>query len=414
MTLAAALFRGLAARRHCGLFRAGRLGRALTIVELVLSLAITALLLAGVASAMVIAARVIPAAGAPLRPASDGAFAIDRMLIELQTAQTFSEISAKAVTAVVADITGDSADDTVRYAWSGTRDAPLTRQINGGTVVNLLPSVRGFAFGFSPYTKTTTTPQVTTNTSASQTISSFNGWVGVTIPVAQSWDVSTNAWVAIQFRPYGTVPYDAKSVTISSVSFNARGTGAAANLYVGVYPTKPDNLYLATPLIGMLTIINAATIGTGGYSTITAPLTNAVLDNPFAGYVVRFSTNTASVPVTILGWYGALIAPANDTVGEQSPNRGGNWSPTSDIDAYDAPHTITGTYTTETRSYVADTRYYLRAITAAAVASDGTALQQSQALLNEPDVTGLWTPALDSNQSLIDEIVTLVGNVVRP
>jgi hypothetical protein len=63
---------------------------------------------------------------------------------DLEFALAFTEQSARAVTFLVPDQSGDAKLETVRYAWSGTPGDPLTRQFNGGAVAVVLENVHVF------------------------------------------------------------------------------------------------------------------------------------------------------------------------------------------------------------------------------------------------------------------------------
>ena len=52
------------------------------------------------------------------------------------------------MTFTVADRTGDSAADTIRYAWSGVAGDPLTRQINAGTAVTVAANVQSLQLSY--------------------------------------------------------------------------------------------------------------------------------------------------------------------------------------------------------------------------------------------------------------------------
>jgi hypothetical protein len=63
---------------------------------------------------------------------------------DLQTAKSFTERTATAVTFTVPDRDGDNIDETIRYAWAGTPGDPLTYQLNGGTATTLADDVQQF------------------------------------------------------------------------------------------------------------------------------------------------------------------------------------------------------------------------------------------------------------------------------
>ncbi len=73
------------------------------------------------------------------------AIALQRLRSELSMAITVTELTSTAITVTHPDITGDSIDDTIRYAWSGSAGHPITREFNGGTPTSVLDDCSGFA-----------------------------------------------------------------------------------------------------------------------------------------------------------------------------------------------------------------------------------------------------------------------------
>jgi len=119
----------------------------LTLVEVVVAIAITSILLAGMASALLIASRAADPVG-PTNTVLATSMAAHDILGELRFAIAFTERTATAVEFTVADRNGDEAPETIRYAWSGTAGDPLTRQYNGGTAVNVVENVQEFQLDY--------------------------------------------------------------------------------------------------------------------------------------------------------------------------------------------------------------------------------------------------------------------------
>ncbi len=114
--------------RAQGARRAGL--RGFSLLELVLALGITGL----IAGAMVSALMVVMRAGADRQPDAAwrrGVEGAERLRVELPYATGFNELGARAIAFRVADRSGDAAEETIRYEWSGVAGAPLVRTING-------------------------------------------------------------------------------------------------------------------------------------------------------------------------------------------------------------------------------------------------------------------------------------------
>lgn len=115
---------------------------------MILSMAVMAVLMGGLASALMIAARAVPDRKTTLGATLDGAYAADQLAAELFVAKTFTLRSATAVEFTVADRNNDAVDETIRYEWSGTADAPLTRKYNVAAAVTVLSDVNEFGLGY--------------------------------------------------------------------------------------------------------------------------------------------------------------------------------------------------------------------------------------------------------------------------
>jgi len=104
-----------------------------TLVEVLLSSGIAAIIMVSLVSVMMLAQRGL-AEGAAV---SDSAFKSDRaiqMIVQdINLATSITEHTDKAITLQVPDRNGNGTSETIRYAWSGIGGDPLTKQVNGGT-----------------------------------------------------------------------------------------------------------------------------------------------------------------------------------------------------------------------------------------------------------------------------------------
>lgn len=122
-----------------------RARRAYTLIELVASIAATAILVAGMGSVVMVAARSTSESPVPIRQVQAAVTARD-ILCELEYAVSFGERTATAVEFTVNDRNGDGGVETIRYAWSGTPGDPLIRQYNGGTAVEFRKDIHLFSY----------------------------------------------------------------------------------------------------------------------------------------------------------------------------------------------------------------------------------------------------------------------------
>jgi len=119
-----------------------------TLIELLVSSALGAVLLGGMGSAVYVASQAMDIdQGASAQRASNARI-IDQILRDVRHATAFSERTATAITFTVPDRDGDGQPETMRYAWSGTPGDPLTYQLNGVSGDNLAADVTSLDFSF--------------------------------------------------------------------------------------------------------------------------------------------------------------------------------------------------------------------------------------------------------------------------
>ena len=125
-----------------------RYGRGHTLIEMLISVSIISIIMLGMGSVMLVAVRALPDAGSPANTIITASEAAEQLASELQFAITFSVRDTNTVEFTVADRSGDDVPETIRYAWSGIEGDPLTRQYNGGTVINVCEDVQLFELDF--------------------------------------------------------------------------------------------------------------------------------------------------------------------------------------------------------------------------------------------------------------------------
>ncbi len=119
-----------------------------SLLELAVGLSAAVMLMGGMASAIVVSTQSLKVAdtGAGARAVSTD---VQRdFLADIQRAISFSERTATAATFTVPDRTGDGRPETLRYAWSGVAGAPLTLQMNGGTIQSVAVNVQQWQLSY--------------------------------------------------------------------------------------------------------------------------------------------------------------------------------------------------------------------------------------------------------------------------
>ena len=131
-------------RRKYGPHRGSARRKGLTLVELLVSVAITSILMVTIASAMLIATKALPDSSRPASQIIAASQAVEQISAELKYAIGFTEQDANSVEFTVADRNSDEVAETIRYDWSGVSGDSLTRQYNGGSLVDIIEDVHQF------------------------------------------------------------------------------------------------------------------------------------------------------------------------------------------------------------------------------------------------------------------------------
>lgn len=190
-----------------------------TLVELIMSMAIMSVLLGAMGSAIFLSTKAFPSADDTTVNAIAAARVADQLIGELEVAKSFTVLTATAVEFTVADRgTPPTGDETIRYEWSGTPGDPLTRQYNGGTIVNVLDSVEQFALDYNIESTAQAPPGVE---GPEVLLSSFDG--------SFTWQtIEASDWYGQYIQP--SLPADAISWRVSRVSVYASKQGATSGV----------------------------------------------------------------------------------------------------------------------------------------------------------------------------------------
>jgi prepilin-type N-terminal cleavage/methylation domain-containing protein len=239
---------------------------AFTLLELVISMAIASILLVAMQSVVLVAARAIPDGRTVGSRVTAGAAQITSLTSDLFYATAVSEMTATAITFTVPDVTGDGAPDTVRYAWSGNAGAPLTRQVNGGAVVSVLPSVQSFNLVYdkrpvlAPTTYATTAETLFVNSNGSSNLTSFK--------------VSSNNWPGQSFTPERRVKPSSKSARSTPPAFRHPRLSISKRYSRAASPPPTPGSSLRSPMQSAWTLRRAPQSSFNGRLTPTHAISN--------------------------------------------------------------------------------------------------------------------------------------------
>ena len=191
--------------------------RGFTLVELLVSMALMTVLMGGIASAMLLAVKAIPDRKTPLGAALDGFHAAEQISAELCTATSFSTAGSTIAEFVVPDRNSDGVDEVIRYVWSGTPGASLTRRYNSALPLTFVMDVHEFALTYQSIS-TASDEARGANESVETILISYNSRSSLA-----DYAVESYTWPGQCFRP--VLPEDATSWKVTRVRLAMKVAG---------------------------------------------------------------------------------------------------------------------------------------------------------------------------------------------
>jgi len=367
--------------------RRRRAGWAFSLMEMVVALGVLSIVITATGSAILVAGKAIPDAGGSGARSLDAARAADQIATELHSAASVTQYSA---TMIELTVERGGVSHTIRYEWSGTAGGPLTRQYDGGAVVNVLEDVQDLAFTYHTKTVAGTTTQ--TVQSDEILLASFAGWPGIPSPSELGCSVSVDCYAA-EFFTISGLPDNVSKLSITRVFLKMRQStlGDGGTFSVGIHRTvgggnpEPGPNPLGTPAVG-------SSSGFGS-SFLWREFTfcDVVINSPGKEYAIVVKGSAAD-PVTYdaeVLRYLDTAAPANDVVALWSINSGGQWDPNKkQRDQSDFLFNVYGVY--ETTGTVETSSDLLESVGIRVVVGSEPSVQaETEALtLNRPELPG--------------------------
>jgi hypothetical protein len=352
-------------------------------MELVAASVASAFLLAGMGSVMYIARQVAYTPHDATRR-SQAANVVSQICDELRYATVVIQQTSRILEFVVADRNADGTAEKIRYEWSGTLGDPLRKTVNGGTAVDVLPSVNSFNITFQQKSSTAT---LTTTTDSAETM--LLGSANPASPPSRDIDTSNHMGQVIVPTAFNSIPSDVISWNATKIEVYGRQVGTAAGtLGVQVRASGDPNACPTGNVMGFINVPESSLTAADGWNTIT--FTNPIRDLVFnRSYALVFSQASGA------GTAARIYYNASGTYGlNDSTDGGASWSFTSTRQAYCR---IYGTYTTPGSSYNV-TRNYVSSIRIALQTGSQSAarIDASAPLPNLPELlTTYWRTDFD-------------------
>jgi hypothetical protein len=335
-------------------------------------MAIATVLMLGIGSAMLIASRAVPDAASPTGAAVSAAQCCEQLTADLQYAISVNSRSATMIEFTVADRSGDSFPEVIRYEWSGTAGAPLTRQYNGGAAVEVLANVRDFALSYDLQTISTLIPQG--NESAETILKGYSGTANL-----DNYPIKSSEWYGQYFRP--VLPADAVSWKVTRIRLSGRTDGA---------PNGECRVQLQQPTVGKLpsgTVLEEKTLLESsllaGYQEQEFTFTQAGGLSATQGLCIVVNWISDAVACQVWGVNSNASTPDSFLV--KSTDKGVSWTAPAGMSLL---YTVYGTVTTSGAPQIQNTYYLKRVNIRLRTGSDTrTTVQTAVSILNQPEVT---------------------------
>lgn len=208
-------------------------------MELVVALALSALVLAGLQSVLLMAFKAVPDKTQTVTPIEQ-ARAMDRLRADLLCATVIRSAASRALEFSVPDRDGDGAEDTITYSWSGNAGATLLRSFNGGPPEALTGAVAQMKFAYDTYTESWVQPA----TKSPETIlASWTSTSNLDVQVIE--EGAAIAQCVPVSLPAGASGYTPTAVELS-MSTDGKDDGVTSVGLKSVTGRRPGSAWLAT------------------------------------------------------------------------------------------------------------------------------------------------------------------------
>jgi hypothetical protein len=359
--------------------------RAFSLIELVAALGITTILLAAIASAVMIATKALPQTNDAFSSPMSAGRVVNQMAGELESALLVLSQTPTSISFTVPPRNGDTVSEKITYSWAGPSGAPLMRQYNSGTPVSLIDSVDQFSLTPVIITSTESYPGVATEDASDSLIidnSSTTGSAtqGVNASNCLGQYFCSSSW------PSGVVGWRP-----TRVQFQAEQSGLIATTDILMAPAL-SNLTPAAPYSQQ-------------YSDTGLGLLSSFAWRQFSFSGIDRLSPAAGVCLMVEGASGgtnSMIVETNSLPGLiQSTDGGSTWSYISNKGMVSQ---LFGKLTRSTTTQLATTKYLSAlSITLRAGPSTNPAVTSTAQVLNQPALlSAYWEANFTSNPTTLD------------
>jgi prepilin-type N-terminal cleavage/methylation domain-containing protein len=362
---------------------------AFTLLEMVMSMAVLAVILGAVGSAMFLSSQIVPRDGDAFGGTLRAREAARRIADELSMATQIIEATDKAITFDVPDRDMDGADERIAFSWSGTPGDPITMTMNGSTSI-LEGDARKLELAYRRETRSTESLGTATES--------------LTDELLASWSGTTNSTVIV------------RTTLTPSLGVTPRSTGGATHYRVTSVRLWLRQVGSPDSLLGVQ--LRSPTATGAPSATILADATIAESALPVSpGWVTISFTGTTATPIDTATWIvlrrvsggDAAVAPIAWGVAHSRVAYAMGSTVTTD---YCLPFQLFGRATRPTTVTTLST-HAAGVQVAVQLGTTETATGFAGArLINAPALTGTVAEASSGDVALIEEVVETVDDVI--
>jgi hypothetical protein len=279
---------------------------------------------------------------------------VNQISDELRYATIILQQTPQILEFVVADRNSDGTAEKIRYEWSGTAGDPLRKTINGGTAVDVLPSVNSFIVTLEQKPKTTT---FTTTTDSAETILLAN--TSVVAGTYRDIDISNFSGCQINPTYFPSIPANVLSWNLTKIDIHGKQTAVVnETLTIQLRPTGDPLDSPTSNVLGQVNIAESSLTNGDGFNTITfsSPVRDLTFNRLYQLVFTQLSGTGKAARLT--------INDSTPTGVFETYDAGASWQYMTTRQMYGR---IYGTYTTPgpsynlTRNYVSYVRLALQA-----------------------------------------------------
>jgi prepilin-type N-terminal cleavage/methylation domain-containing protein len=284
--------------------------RAYSLIELVLALALIALLMLGAQSAILLSSKALPDKDSPEARRLAAAQALDVMTSDLADAVSITRARERDIEFTVPDRDGDGQPESIRYTDPGVSGGQLRRVYNG-SIQTLIKQVAGLTIAYG----TRDTPETVTLTEGAEVLLASND-TGLN-PAASP--VNSLDWIGTTFRP--PLPADATSWTLTRVKIRTRSSGGLNGRYL--VQVRPAIAGLPTgTVLDEVSSVESVLLPTFAWQDLAFPRAPRFKPGDSAAITVQWAADTQACEVEYQDGAAALGNAALAT----TTNAGSSWT----------------------------------------------------------------------------------------